>query len=36
MLLAQGMVGGIVFMLKQNRPTLSSIEDLPEKKDISL
>jgi hypothetical protein len=32
MLLAQGMVGGIVFMLKQNRPDLSTIEDLPEKK----
>jgi uncharacterized protein (TIRG00374 family) len=30
MLLAQGMVGGIVFMLKRNKPDLSEMEDLPE------
>jgi uncharacterized protein (TIRG00374 family) len=31
MLLAQGMVGGIVFMLKRNKPDLSKMDDLPER-----
>ena len=30
MLLAQGMVGGIVFLLKRNKPDLSEMDDLPE------
>ena len=30
MLLAQGMVGGIVFMLKRNKPDLSEMDNLPE------
>ena len=30
MLLAQGIVGGIVFMLKRNKPDLSEMDDLPE------
>ena len=30
MLLAQGMVGGIVFLLKRNKPNLADMDDLPE------
>ncbi len=30
MLLAQGMVGGVIFMLKRNKPDLSELDDLPE------